>query len=253
MKETSRLNLTGLSISVKSLFTGYILVVGVGLLMAGLQILLSHGMADGKPGLSIDDIVYSYHGNRTGSTLEAKLHGSMKDMAPNEQKLVLIKWARDGAPEEQWEPIIKPITQQYCVACHSTMPGLSDFTKLSEMQRIAEVDTGKALSTLTRLSHIHLFGISFIFFFVGLIFSLAVGFKPWVKALIIFTPFAFLIVDIAAWWLTKLSPGFAWFVMIGGIGYSVAAAVMLFTSLYQMWIMPLRGQISDQNAWLSEK
>lgn len=164
MKETSRLNLTGLSISVKSLFTGYILVVGVGLLMAGLQILLSHGMADGKPGLSIDDIVYSYHGNRTGSTLEAKLHGSMKDMAPNEQKLVLIKWARDGAPEEQWEPIIKPITQQYCVACHSTMPGLSDFTKLSEMQRIAEVDTGKALSTLTRLSHIHLFGISFIFF-----------------------------------------------------------------------------------------
>lgn len=79
------------------------------------------------------------------------------------------------------------------------------------------------------------------------------GFKPWVKALIIFTPFAFLIVDIAAWWLTKLSPGFAWFVMIGGIGYSVAAAVMLFTSLYQMWIMPLRGQISDQNAWLSEK
>lgn len=253
MQETSRLNLTGLSISVKSLFTGYILVVGVGLLMAGLQILLSHGMADGKPGLSVDDIVYSYHGNRTGSTLEAKLHGSMKDMAPNEQKLVLIKWARDGAPEEQWEPIIKPITQQYCVACHSTMPGLADFTKLTELQRIAEVDTGKALSTLTRLSHIHLFGISFIFFFVGLIFSLAIGFKPWVKALIIFTPFAFLIVDIAAWWLTKLIPGFAWFVMIGGIGYSIAAAIMLFTSLYQMWIMPLRGQISDQNAWLSEK
>ncbi|WP_044413748.1 hypothetical protein [Thiomicrospira microaerophila] len=253
MNNTPPLNLTCLSMPIKSLFTGFILVVGLGLMMAGAQILFSHGMADGKPGLSIDDIVYSYHGNRTGSTLEAKLHGSMKDMAPNEQKRVLIKWARDGAPQEQWAPTIQPITQQYCVACHSTMPGLADFNKLSEMQRIAEVDTGKALSTLTRLSHIHLFGIAFIFFFVGLIFSLSVGSKPWVKGLIIFIPFAFLIIDIAAWWLTKVSPSFAWFVMIGGIGYSVAAAIMLFTSLYQMWIMPWRGQVSDQNTWFSEE
>jgi hypothetical protein len=49
--------------------------------MAGAQIILTHGMADGKLGVSVDDIVYSYYGNRSGSKLEAKLNGSMKDKA----------------------------------------------------------------------------------------------------------------------------------------------------------------------------
>ena len=49
------------------LFTGFLLVIGCGLMMAGLQIMLTHGMADGKPGLSMNDIVYSYYGNRSGS------------------------------------------------------------------------------------------------------------------------------------------------------------------------------------------
>ena len=34
---------------------------------------------------------------------------------------------------------------------------------------------GATITSLTRVSHIHLFGISFIFFFIGLIFSFAVG------------------------------------------------------------------------------
>lgn len=238
MKDLTWSRLDSLALPIKALFTGYLLVIGLGLLMAGAQIMLTHGMADGKAGLSMDDIVYSYHGNRTGSTLEAKLHGSMKDMAPQEQKTQLIKWAREGAPADQWDTVIQPITQQYCIACHSNMPGLSDFTKLTEMQRVAEVDEGKALTTLTRLSHIHLFGISFIFFFVGLIFSFASGFNPLTKAVIIFIPFGFLIIDIAAWWLTKMHPGFAFLVIIGGLGYSVASATMILTSLYQMWVMP---------------
>jgi len=55
--------------------------------MAGAQILLTHGMADGKLGLSMDDIVYSYYGN---SRLEAKLNGSMKDKAPEDVRAKLI-------------------------------------------------------------------------------------------------------------------------------------------------------------------
>ena len=60
--------------------------------------------------------------------------------------------------------------------------------------------------------------------------------------------FAFLIVDVSAWWLTRIDPGFAWMVIIGGFGYSLASAIMLSTSLYQMWIMPWRGQVSDEKA-----
>lgn len=48
----SWINLPSVSMSIKALFTGYILVVGIGLLMAGAQIILTHGMADGKLGVS---------------------------------------------------------------------------------------------------------------------------------------------------------------------------------------------------------
>jgi hypothetical protein len=52
-------NLSNISLSLKALFTGYILVIGVGLMMAGAQIMLTHGQSDGKPGLSIDDLKFS--------------------------------------------------------------------------------------------------------------------------------------------------------------------------------------------------
>lgn len=246
MKSISEFSLPHISLPLKSLFTGYIMVVGLGLLMAGGQILLTHGMADGKFGVSVDDIVYSYYGNRTGSKLETKLGGSMKDKASPEERLTLIKWAREGAKTEEWEPKIQPIVMQKCAMCHANIPSLTNITKLEVMQKVAEIDKGADITSLTRVSHIHLFGISFIFFFVGYIFSMAVGFKPWVKGVIIFIPFAFLVVDVASWWLTKINPQFAWFVIIGGFGYSIAATIMLFTSLYQMWIMPYRKGFSSQ-------
>ena len=74
-------SLKQLDIPVKVLFTGYLTTVAVGYLVALIQILFTHGMADGKFGLSIDDIVYSYYGNRSGTVLETKLNGSMKENA----------------------------------------------------------------------------------------------------------------------------------------------------------------------------
>ncbi len=238
MKELSEKTLADLSLPLKSLFTGYLLVIGLGLLMAGAQIMLTHGMADGKVGLSIDDIVYSYHGNHDGgnsSKLEAKLNGSMKENASPEDRLMLIKWAREGAAESEWETKIKPIVTDNCEGCHANMPGLANIAEKDVMMQMVGMDHGVSITSLTRVSHIHLFGISFIFFFVGWIFTFATGFGPVSKSILIGTPFAFLILDILSWWLTKLEPGFAWLVIIGGFGYSLASTIMIFSSLYQMW------------------
>lgn len=237
MNETT---LQKLNLPLKALFTGYLLAIGLGLLMAGAQIMLTHGMADGKFGLSVDDIIYSYHGNHDGpnaSKLESKLFGSMKDNAPPEFRLALLKWADAGAPVSEWESSIKPKVVEYCGSCHANMPGLANITDKTVMDQMTKRDEGQSFSTLTRVSHIHLFGIAFIFFFVGWIFSFATGFSPFAKAGLIFFPFAFLILDVASWWLTKMNPNFAWLVIIGGFGYSLASTVMIFSSLYQMWFM----------------
>lgn len=242
------LNLPNLPWSLKALFTGYLLVIGVGLCMAGLQIMLTHGMADGKVGLSKNDIVYSYYGDRTHSKLESKLNGSMKANAPDAVREDIIQWVRKGAPKEAWDAHYKDVFAQHCVVCHSAIPGIPNFKNFEEVQKVAATSEGATIQSLTRVSHIHLFGISFIFFFIGFIFSFAVNVPKTLKIIAIAFPFAFLIIDILSWWLTKLSPNFAWLTIIGGIGYSLASTYMWFVSMYQMYILSRNGKVYG-NAW----
>ncbi len=91
------INLCSQGLSLKMLFSGYLTIVAIGYLMAAVQILFTHGMADGQFGLSVDDIVYSYYGKRSGSVIEGKLNGSMQAMAPEEERLKIINWVRKGA------------------------------------------------------------------------------------------------------------------------------------------------------------
>jgi hypothetical protein len=228
------LTLGTLSLTYRVLFTGFLLVMGLGLCMAGAQIMLTHGAADGKPGLSMDDIVYSYYGNRSGSKMEAALTGKMKDKAPANVNFTLIKWVRDDAPVAEWNKV-GPLLEKYCASCHDAESGLPEVSKLDVAKSLAEIDHGASIATLTRVSHIHLFGIGFIFLFVGAIFGLAEFNQHW-KLILISTPFSFLVLDVASWWLTKCWPGCAWFTMIGGLGYSLAAMVMFATSFAQMWM-----------------
>ncbi len=222
---------------VKVLFTGYLTAVAFGYFFALIQILFTHGMADGKFGLSVDDIVYSYYGNRSGTLLETKLNGSMKDKASEKESFIIMQWARDGAKESLYVSTgVEKIIEDKCVMCHnedaSTIP---DFTDFEALERVTEQDEGATFSSLTRVSHIHLFGISFIFMFVGLIFSFAETSTVKYKCLAIGMPYVFLVVDILSWWLTKLDPMFAWLVIIAGSGMAVAFGFMLIISLLEMW------------------
>lgn len=157
-------------------------------------------------------------------------------------KRALIRWAQQGASRDEWDQHIGEHFQQNCVKCHSVIPGLPSFVTYEGVLPSAAVDTGETVDALARVSHIHLFGIAFIFFFVGYIFSHAVGVHPLMQSVLIFTPFAFLLVDVLSWWLTKWYPNFALLTLIGGFGYAVASTIMLVTSLYQMWVMPLRAR-----------
>lgn len=241
-------NLPNMPAPIKALFAGYLLVIGVGLAMAGLQIMLTHGMADGKVGLSKNDIVYSYYGDRTHSLLESKLNGSMKANAPDAVRADIIKWVHKGAPKEDWDAHFKGVFAQHCVMCHSVVPNIPNFNNFEEVQKVAATGEGASFTSLTRVSHIHLFGISFIFFFIGFIFSFAVNVPKTLKILAIAFPFGFLILDILSWWLTKLTPNFAWLTIIGGIGYSLASTYMWCVSMYQMFILSRNGKIYG-NAW----
>ncbi len=220
----------------KVLFTGYLTTVAVGYLVALIQILFTHGMADGKFGLSIDDIVYSYYGNRSGTMLETKLNGSMKENASEKERFTIIQWVRDGAHKDEFaESGVEKIIQDRCVMCHNkdaAIPNLGDFNVVKELAR---EDEGATFGSLTRVSHIHLFGIGFIFMFVGLIFSFSETSTLKYKCIAIGMPYVFLLVDILSWWLTKLNPMFAWLVVVAGAGMAVSFLFMWTVSVLEMW------------------
>jgi hypothetical protein len=223
---------------VKVLFTGYLCTVAVGYLFAIIQILFTHGMADGKFGLSVDDIVYSYYGNRSGTVLETKLNGSMKDNATEQERFDIIQWVRDGADKDDYiDNGIQKIIENKCVMCHNKdANGLPDLSKFDNVKTVSAEDTGATFASLTRISHIHLFGISFIFMFVGLIFSFAETTKTRLKCVAIGMPYVFLIADILSWWLTKIHPMFAMLVILAGMGMGASFVYMWIVSLLEMWL-----------------
>jgi hypothetical protein len=247
-------NLISFGTSIKLLFTGYLVAVAAGYMMALVQILFTHGMADGKFGLSIDDIVYSYYGNRSGTLLESKLNGSMKANASDQDRFKLIQWARDGGTELEYHQGVSDIVEKNCVSCHnSEAGGIPDFTKFDVLQKTTISDQGATFASLTRVSHIHLFGISFIFMFVGIIFSFSTGVPRKFKYTAIVMPYLFLLIDISSWWLTKLNPNFALLVVFAGIGLGLSFTFMWCVSMYQMWILGgLYKQVDRRNAVLRD-
>ncbi len=225
---------------IKVLFTGYLCSVAVGYFFALIQILFTHGMADGKLGLSLDDIVYSYYGNRSGTVLEKKLNGSMKQNASEKERFEIMQWVRDGADVKTYESSgVKKIIDERCVMCHNKEAGtIPDFSDVEVLKTVTTEDQGATFASLTRVSHIHLFGISFIFMFVGIIFSFAQSPTMQYKCIAIGMPYAFLLVDILSWWLTKIHPMFAILVVFAGMGMGVSFMFMWAISILEMWFYP---------------
>jgi hypothetical protein len=84
-------------------------------------------------------------------------------------------------------------------------------------------------------THIHLFGMSMIFIFMGAIavfLNLGVRFRTWLVVL----PFVGLLVDIAAVWLKSyVSPAFFWLHIPGGGLFGLTFAIVSVKALWEMW------------------
>lgn len=226
-----------LPMSLRVLFTMVLLVFGVGYLMAMIQVWESHAGKDGDPMLSGKDLMIAYSGNKEGTKLETALRGPMADMLPAEKRQVIFDWLHAGAKQDDFEGKINPILQEHCIACHNpeANPHLPNLTAYEGAAKVAAADKGMTIPTLVRVSHIHLFSITFIFFITGYIFTHAVVRPVWLKCLVIAVPFATLITDVASWYLTKVWEGFAWMVIVSGAFMGMAFAFMWFTSMWQMW------------------
>ena len=230
------------TVSEKLLHTSFLLLIGVGYLMAISFLYVVSVNKDGKPGLSVEDIAASYYGNRSGTRLEAAIRGSMASYLQEEERHHIVAWLKDGALQSEYEQLIKPIVDKNCIVCHSkaAATNLPDFTNYQGLHEYAQVDTGMSLMSLLRLSHIHLFGISLLLFALGYIFILS-EVNVWFKRFLVLSPMVAVFVDILAWFLTKWDSHYAIVIVGAGavLGFSMAAQI--FISLYQIWFLKRPG------------
>lgn len=236
-----------LPIGMRILYSGTLIVLGTGYLFAMIYIFESHAGRDGKPGLSVDDIIIAYSGSKSDSKIESALNGPMSKMLPPEEKHEIIAWVRRGASDTDFKSSgVEGIVERRCLICHNgSNPHIPNLTGYEGISGVTEADTGMDIFTLVRVSHIHLFGLTFIFFIVGSIFIHAYIRPQWLKCITIATPFLAILADIFSWYLTKVFPPFAWVVMISGAFMGTAFAFMWVTSMYQMWLYKMPPQLIE--------
>lgn len=218
------------------LFTGTLLAIGMGYIFALIYVYTSDAGKDGNPALTVEDIVISYGGSSEGTRLEAALQGPMSAMLSESDLRVILSWVGNGALQDEYDTSVWSIIDVNCLDCHDgSNPHLSNLDGYDNIKTVIVQDTGKPLHTLVRVSHIHLFGVTFIFFIMGFIFSHAYLRPIWFKSLVMFTPFFCIAADVSSWYFTKLYSPFAWVVLIAGGLMGLSFAIMWVVSMYQLW------------------
>lgn len=235
------------------LYTMTLLVLGLGYLFAMIYLYVTHAGLDGKPGLSEEDLVIAYSGSQN-SRLETAIKGPMSGMLHNDDIAAITAWVRSGADRKGFEAKIASIVQEHCLMCHDgSNPHVPNLQGYSNVKKMAQLDTGMDILTLVRVSHIHLFGMTFIFFITSSIFVHAYVRPLWFKHAVIAIPFIAIILDVSAWYLTKVHASFAWVMMIGGVFMALAFAIQWIVSMYQMWLYKLPVEVAGSGGDFGDK
>jgi len=164
-------NLWGLPITAKVLFTIFLLTIGIAYMFALLYLYFLDVEPHKEMGMDLlQATIHKYYGNRGNTRLEKTLRGSMGERLTEDEKKDISLWIKEGATNDGFLKV-KPILDQNCAVCHSHGSGLIPLTTYEEVRSITDIDLGESIRALSRVSHIHLFGLSFVFMLTGIIFS----------------------------------------------------------------------------------
>ncbi len=239
------MGLRDLPLSRRLLATGFLVALAAGFLAAQVNLQLQHRGADGKPGMSYDDVVAAFHGRPGSSLLTSKVSpgGSMAKQLPNPADLeTLWRWVEGGAREEAFGPVSEVLARR-CIRCHNPggemrqVPFAESRERAPEFDKVKPLtspDTGMSWASLAKSSHAHLFGLATLFAVAGWIFT-QTGLRERTKAAFVTLPFVALLVDVGSWWLTKLAAPFAVGIVLGGALMGLAFAVLITVPLWEMW------------------
>jgi hypothetical protein len=104
-----------LPVSMRVLFTGALLALGMGYMFAMIYVYTSDAGKDGNPALTVEDIVISYSGSSEGTKLESALQGPMSAMLSEGDLQAILQWIKNGATKAEYEAGIQSVVNQNCL------------------------------------------------------------------------------------------------------------------------------------------
>lgn len=228
------ITLRTLPFPLKILATCALLTMGLGYLFAMTYLYLTSIQPHAEGGL-VNAIGIKYHGPYGVTRLEEALQGKMRAYGSDEERSDILRWVREGAAEADFMRI-QPRLVRACGGCHSAEAGmgLAPLTTYVQVSQYTSTEFGQSVMALARVSHVHLFGMTFIFALTSFILAFSER-AQWLKAWLIAIPFIAIWVDIGSWWFTKFDPLFAYTVIAGGIMMGLSLAAQLSLSLYELW------------------
>lgn len=239
MADLSSFRLYKLPLPLKAVVSLTLIVLGIGYMIAMVNLYLTYNMTDGEPGLTVADLERAFYGNRDNTRLAAKIHGgSMEQFLPKPgDKEKVLSWIQDGAAREGYVETVQPILTANCVRCHNP-EGLQRFAPLTsyeEVMVVTQIDRGEPVSLWARVAHTHMQSIGLIFLVLGTVFS----FTSWsanMKTVVVVSPFLALILDFGARFTAKYLPVTVYLMLASGAVIGILFGVMVLVPLYEMWL-----------------
>lgn len=258
-------------LAVRIMLTAFLAIIGCGYLIAIANLYEKHQLADGKEGLTVDDVRAVYAGltiNVTDETvlpsrMLTQIRTSMRQYLQDDAQFATLEdWLKLGGSEagldEKHENGKTPrrVLIRQCMRCHAESTGTDisreapfgpdEFTPAYAQMKphlASDTKTEKGRRTLQPqydmprlilISHIHMLSIPMFTLLVGFLFAGVRG-PSLLRNAILPLPMLALISDFGGWWLARATDMGVFLIMAGGAVFGVAFGLQLLWLTVDMW------------------
>ncbi len=262
--------LPSLPTGVRILLTTFLMLIGLGYIVAFMNIQERHGMADGKPGLSLDDIRSVFGGYKAtaagkaaSSRMLTMIRGEMRQYVSSDLDFTVLEtWLTSGASKEGFDHgegrrTPHKIMVRDCLRCHGQSTGTAiskespfgpdefevSYDLVSLFAGAKPTATGALIMSppqytyprLILFSHQHMLSIPMFTLIAGVVFSMTRFGPAWAKAFLTPLPMLTLIFDFGGWWLARVSGLGAIFILVAGGVFGLSFGMQVVFTIMDLW------------------
>jgi len=262
---------SGWPLAVRVMLTAFLAIIGTGYLVALANLYEKHQLADGKEGLTVDDIRAVYAGLTIKVTEETVLPSRMltqvrtsmrQYIETDAQFETLEAWLKDGGSEEGLDQkhangkTPRRVLIKQCMRCHAVSTGTDiareapfgpdEFSPEYEAMKPylasdTKVEKGRKvlapqydMPRLILISHIHMLSIPMFTLMVAMLFAGVRG-PETLRNIVLPLPMLALVLDFGGWWLARASDLGVYSVLAGGAVFGAAFGLQLLWVMFDLW------------------